>query len=248
MLSLHYDRRAARHYNRLLPKVLRALAPTLKAALALNRQQIQSQIVAATATRLLDAIAVPALVVNAGGELHSANNLAKTLLERSNIIKLDGPGRVRLSVGFAAPQLNVVLQQIRSARTAQSHEIQVRSSEGVMIAILSIYPIVETLAGASDLVWLFAPERVALMLVREIANVPVPAEDLLRRNFRLTPAEARLSTCIAGGQSLESAADALRISKATARTQLKAAMGKTNTHRQTELAVLVLRLSLGPHD
>jgi len=150
---------------------------------------------------------------------------------------------MKLTFGFAVPKLDAVLRQLRGARAGKSYEIQVRSSEGTLLAILSLYPIVETLTGPPDLLWLFAPERLALVLVRETASPTLSADDILRRTFGLTPAEARLANRIAGGQTLEDASDELGITKATARTQLKATMAKTNTHRQVELAMLVQRLA-----
>jgi DNA-binding CsgD family transcriptional regulator len=60
--------------------------------------------------------------------------------------------------------------------------------------------------------------------------------------FGLTPTEARLAIALAGGRSLELIAQEHRISLATARNQLKAVFLKTDTHKQSELVALLLRL------
>lgn len=65
--------------------------------------------------------------------------------------------------------------------------------------------------------------------------------DVLMRLFKLTPAEARLATLLAAGAPLAEAADALAISRETARTQLKSIFSKTETTRQAELARLIAR-------
>ena len=65
---------------------------------------------------------------------------------------------------------------------------------------------------------------------------------LLAAAFRLTPAEARLATLIAGGCSPDQAADRLGVTQTTARNQLKAVFAKTGTHRQGELVTLLSRL------
>jgi len=69
-----------------------------------------------------------------------------------------------------------------------------------------------------------------------------PPEIHLQMSFALTPAEARLATMLATGETLEAAADKCRISYQTARNQLKAVFAKTGTHRQAELVSLLARL------
>jgi DNA-binding CsgD family transcriptional regulator len=63
--------------------------------------------------------------------------------------------------------------------------------------------------------------------------------------FGLTPAEARVASLIADGISPEQAAETLGISPITARNQLKAIFGKTDTHRQSELVALLSLLKRG---
>jgi DNA-binding CsgD family transcriptional regulator len=65
---------------------------------------------------------------------------------------------------------------------------------------------------------------------------------MLRQAFQLTPSEARLAICLAGGRSLEEAAQELAIAQETARSHLKSVFRKTATHRQGELIALVSRL------
>lgn len=65
-------------------------------------------------------------------------------------------------------------------------------------------------------------------------------EKILRTLYGLAPAEVRLAGHIAGGKSVQDAADALGISYTTARTQLAAIFRKTATSRQGELVRLLL--------
>jgi DNA-binding CsgD family transcriptional regulator len=73
-------------------------------------------------------------------------------------------------------------------------------------------------------------------------RVPPPTAEMLRALYGLTRAEAALVNELASGRSLEESAAALRISRATARNQLKVAFQKTGTHRQAGLLRLVLSL------
>jgi DNA-binding CsgD family transcriptional regulator len=83
--------------------------------------------------------------------------------------------------------------------------------------------------------------RGALILVIDPEQERAPAQSMLQAVFRLTPAEARLAIGIARGRDLEAIANELGITVATIRTQLKAVFAKTNTSRQSELAVLLAR-------
>jgi DNA-binding CsgD family transcriptional regulator len=85
-----------------------------------------------------------------------------------------------------------------------------------------------------------------VMVLDEIVLPRATADaGLLGRAFALTPAEARLAARLGSGDSLREAADAERIAFETARTRLKAVFAKTGTNRQTELALLVARISGG---
>jgi len=80
----------------------------------------------------------------------------------------------------------------------------------------------------------------AVVLVSD-QDKPLPsAGEMLRLLYGLTPAEARLAEELVSGRSLSEASERLRISKATARNQLKAVFLKTDTHRQSALVQLAL--------
>ena len=73
-----------------------------------------------------------------------------------------------------------------------------------------------------------------------------PGEDLSRlliSSLGLTGAEARIAIEIASGSSLAQAAEKLGIGYETARSQLRAVFAKTDTHRQSQVATLITRLS-----
>ena len=66
---------------------------------------------------------------------------------------------------------------------------------------------------------------------------------ILIETFGLSAAEARLARRIGRGETLRDIADAERMSVETMRTRLKSVFGKTGTHRQAELALLVASMS-----
>lgn len=65
---------------------------------------------------------------------------------------------------------------------------------------------------------------------------------IIAEAFSLTGAEAKVASMIAAGASPEKIAGELQLSRETVRNQIKAIFGKTGTHRQSELAVLLSRI------
>jgi DNA-binding CsgD family transcriptional regulator len=77
-----------------------------------------------------------------------------------------------------------------------------------------------------------------------------PSEAVLRQCFGLSAAEARLAMGLASGESLKALAEQLRITKETARHELKSVFAKLDVHRQPELVALLSllpKLAASPH-
>lgn len=83
-------------------------------------------------------------------------------------------------------------------------------------------------------------ETAAALFVIDAESAEPPPAPRLERLLGLTPAEARLTNALAGGASLEEAAERCAITIGTARTYLKQIFLKTETSRQAELVKLVL--------
>jgi DNA-binding CsgD family transcriptional regulator len=67
----------------------------------------------------------------------------------------------------------------------------------------------------------------------------------LRALYGLSAAEARLATLLIRGKGMREAADTLFISIHTARTHMKRIFAKTDTHRQSDLVRLILKMGAG---
>ena len=79
----------------------------------------------------------------------------------------------------------------------------------------------------------------ALLTLNALGPKPGPPAAILAKTFHLTPSEAKLACIIARGAPPDIAARELKISRETARNQLKAVFAKTDTHRQSELVALL---------
>lgn len=82
----------------------------------------------------------------------------------------------------------------------------------------------------------------ALVTLSELGPKPGPPAAILAKTFRLTPSEAKVASIIARGASPQIAARELKISRETARNQLKSVFAKTDTHRQSELVALLVQV------
>jgi DNA-binding CsgD family transcriptional regulator len=71
-----------------------------------------------------------------------------------------------------------------------------------------------------------------------------PAEKILQQAFSPTPSEARLASHIAQGKTLADISRQDRTGRETLRTRLKSVFDKTGTRRQTELALLLAKVTL----
>ena len=88
----------------------------------------------------------------------------------------------------------------------------------------------------------FFGEPCALITVEEPKPRDLPTDGTLQLAFGLTAAEAKLALHIGKGATLGDAADALSVSKLTARTQLKSIFSKTDVRRQAELVAKIHKL------
>ncbi|WP_162560580.1 helix-turn-helix transcriptional regulator [Methylobacterium durans] len=91
-----------------------------------------------------------------------------------------------------------------------------------------------------------AEELHRLIVLVDLDINPRPSPEVLRQVFQLTPSEARLAVEIACGRSPDEVAEAAQVSVNTIRKQLNTVFAKTNTHRQSELVALLVRLAILP--
>jgi DNA-binding CsgD family transcriptional regulator len=88
--------------------------------------------------------------------------------------------------------------------------------------------------------------RSCLLILADFSAVPQPKPATLRRIFGLTAAEAKVAVQIGRGDMLADIAGEHGVSVATVRSQLASVFAKTQTRRQTELAMLLARIAILP--
>ncbi|RUW83500.1 response regulator transcription factor [Mesorhizobium sp. M1E.F.Ca.ET.063.01.1.1] len=133
------------------------------------------------------------------------------------------------------------LQRMIGAAVSSARDKAFQSEPAVITRDGSFWLLAEIVPMTSFVHDLFNGGDFLLCFTDPVSERAPPAW-LLRHAFQLTPAEARLASSLATGCGIEAASERLAIGHETARTQLRAILDKTGTHRQAELAALLSRL------
>jgi DNA-binding CsgD family transcriptional regulator len=182
----------------------------------------------------LNVLRQPALLMDDEGCVIEANLAAETVfgpdiqIRDRRLVVRDAAARARLQAILTG------LGDASKERGAPSEPIVVPRQEKLPI-LLRIWPFEDHARQPSR-------EVLALVVLNALGPRPGPPAGLLATAFSLTPSEARLACIIARGAGPDIAAKELKISRETARNQLKSIFAKTGTHRQSELVALLLQV------
>jgi DNA-binding CsgD family transcriptional regulator len=188
-----------------------------------------------TASGRLEALAKPALLIDARCRVLYANPPAEAMLRgRTELAVERGCLTVR-----ARDDTDRFQRHVHAAIEAGSGaDMVLTPPTGAPTTRLTIAP-----AGPITTVYSLAPIGAALVLVHPLAGA-TPSSARLQSLFRLTRAEVALAERLARGQRLAEIAAAREVSIETVRTQLRALFRKTGTSRQPDL----IRVLLGSGD
>jgi DNA-binding CsgD family transcriptional regulator len=176
------------------------------------------------------------LVDGAGRLLHMPPSFERYLGDAFQVAR----GRIGARDRDADRRLQAAIFQAITAGPAEARQaapVLLPRANGARL-VVHVVPIVR---AAQDV---FMLARAAIILTDPSER---PGEDLavLRARYGLSAAEIRLAARIGRGESLAAIAEAEGIVLETARSRLKMVFAKTGTHRQAELAALVVHAAHG---
>ena len=186
---------------------------------------------AQAAADALEAIGIPAAVLNARGLIQAMNRGCEALISTT----IRAHKRLILADTRANTLLDEALTALAAKSSARAFSIPVRADETRGPTIAHVVPL---RGGALDI---FAG-GLSIVVFTAIGERALPAPDIVAVLFDLTPAEARVALGIADGKTVDGLASTLGVSRETIRTQLKAVMAKTETTRQGDLSALLTNL------
>jgi len=185
-------------------------------------------------TAALNAMRLPAIALDQHGFVADVNAAAETIFDNDVKIK---DRRLFVRDPAARALLKEVTDQLRTSPRLNS-----LATDPIIVQRQDKMPVIVRIWPFDWSAHLPAQEVRALLTLNALGPKPGPPAAILAKTFRLTPAEAKLACVIARGASPEIAAGELKISRETARNQLKSVFAKTDTHRQSELVALILQV------
>jgi DNA-binding CsgD family transcriptional regulator len=189
---------------------------------------------AASLTAALDAMRLPAIALDQTGFVADVNAAADAVFDDNVKIK---DRRLFVRDPAARVLLKEVIDQLRT-----SPRLNPLATDPIIVQRRDKMPVIVRIWPFDGAAHVPAPEVRALLTLNALGPKPGPPAAILAKTFRLTPAEAKLACVIARGASPGIAARELKISRETARNQLKSVFAKTDTHRQSELVALLLQV------
>ncbi|HWA01332.1 MAG TPA: helix-turn-helix transcriptional regulator [Caulobacterales bacterium] len=228
-----FTRRDADALNLLLPHVRRALGILLDSNAAADPH----------VGELYDSLSAPAFLYDAAGKLVHRNQAAHALLQAKLGVSLRD-GRLVLADTEAQRNFEDALTRVigeswtRKFRTGA--ELLAQPPAGGSPLVLVVTP----LGAENPIAQWAAPVRCVVFVLEEKLRADATLETRLRRLYGLTSAEAQIGIGIAGGATLPEIARQRGTRPSTVRAQLKGAMAKMLTRRQSQLAAMISRLRI----
>ena len=188
---------------------------------------------ATSPTAALDAMRLPAIALDRHGFVVDANAAAEAVFDNNIKIK---DRRLFIRDPDSRTLLKEAIDQLTNPRHADPMAL-----EPVIVPRADKLPVIVRILPFE---WPPHPaqEVRVLLTLNALGPRPGPPPAILAKTFYLTPSEAKLACIIARGAPPAIAARELKISRETARNQLKSVFAKTDTHRQSELVALLLQV------
>ena len=186
---------------------------------------------------VLDRLPMGIIVLDESGKVEFFNRAAETILAKKDglcwssggVSAVDPTQASRLAAAIKGAKLTASGKGLAGGGNLSI----TRSSIGRPLSVM-VAPMMPSTASP-----LSRAPRVA-MFITDPEATQVTNLERLKALFNLTPAESRMASQLLQGKSVIEAADALGITRQTARVHLKRIFGKTYTGRQSELMRLLL--------
>ncbi|HTV32135.1 MAG TPA: helix-turn-helix transcriptional regulator [Methylocella sp.] len=188
----------------------------------------------AATTAALNAMRLAAIAIDGYGCIADVNAAAEEVFDHNIKIK---DGRLFVSDPESRASLKEAIDQMVSL--PQQTPVTL---EPIVIPRKDKHPVIVRILPFEIPARPPAREIRAILTLNALGPRPGPPPATLARTFKLTPSEAKLASIIARGAPPDIAARELKISRETARNQLKSVFAKTDTHRQSELVALLLQV------
>lgn len=207
---------------------LHMLLPHLKQSVHLNRGFSELEARSSSLEAALDKVRTGLILCNADLNVAWYNRVAAKIIATSSTLSV-AQGQIWCRNATAHGRLRALVSAVGRAEQASATLALGNIAEDIVhMRIMRIDQ------AQDDRAWRNADAQVALFLSHSADVIQFDADDVASV-FSLTPAEARLASAIASGETLAGFSERRGISVGTARIQLKQVLAKTASGRQAEL-------------
>jgi len=189
---------------------------------------------ATSPTAALNAMRLPAIALDQHGFVADVNGAADVVFDNDFKIK---DKRLFVRDPDARRHLKDAIDQLKTVSRLDSLTL-----EPIIVPRMEKLPVIVRIWPLERPSHPPGQDMHTLLTLNALGPRPGPPATILAKTFRLTPSEAKLACIIARGAPPQVAARELKISRETARNQLKSVFAKTYTHRQSELVALLLQV------
>lgn len=226
--------------DRRMYQVISHLTPHLQRAMLVRQKLQQQTALDALSARTLDALRTGVLLLDADGYITHANASASEILDEADVLR-SVRGRLvtsDLNVDRALRQALADTSHGSRASMRASMSVHLTAREGTQY-VGHLLPLT---AGRRQ-AFAASYESCAVLFVSKAGLDTVVAPDLIRKLFKLTPAELRVFLSIVEVGGVPDVARSMGIAETTIKTHLARIFMKTGTKRQADLVRLLAAFS-----
>lgn len=212
------------------------LAPHLQRAVQLNIKLAKLETNHAASVEALNRLDQGALLADAGGRVLFANRVAEDLFGAGRDLRLDN-GVIHSRSAADTSRLRGLIEACarKGINAGKGGNLSLSRGRGKAPLSFLVVPL------HYEMPFLMADGPAALILVTDPDREAKPLAAQIRAKFGLTTREAMFAAEIISGDSIQAAADRLKITRSTARTHLSRIFDKTGTRKQAELVRLLMQ-------
>ena len=215
--------------------VLREVAPHFERAIRLNKRFMSLHALTGALEASLGRLHAAAFVSDGQGKVLALNHDAEEIIKKGEYLTIKS-GRLTVITGGATQELSRLLIAATTP-PVKGGFVRLSGQPTPDACALEIAP----LPASAPLCQMWQIP-LALVLVIDAKQRPVPHGRQLIDLFGLTSAEARLAVELAEGKRLRDITDTRKVTDATLRSQMRALFAKTGTSRQSELISFLSRM------
>lgn len=218
-------------------QTLNILLPHVRRAFELQQNFLTSCTTNLCMTDILNRLEHGVLIVDSTGRVIQMNASAEGILIRGDGLQLRND---TLLASLASENqllkrlINVIFSEDITVKGLAALDMVVSRPSGLRPLHLSLFHFIHEEFEAKG-------NNLAIVFIHDPEQKQTTSEETLISTYGLTPSEARLTSILSDGLSVNEASDVLNIQPNTVRTHLKSIYSKTDTNRQSELIRLILK-------